>query len=193
MGPEILALPAHLLCPNRQEPLCSSDLKSLLLEVTQLDLERGLAGSSWNSAKVNWVLPLLICLYCPPGRSGGGSDEKQRLTAFTTFPTPSSPRLPRQPAQPCHGPKATPYTGLWNPVSQRLSPRHIPCGLQAEGTGEAPIPSLHPSQAKGPQGGSQARPQLAGPRTGMTDAGIPQRHVGPMNPQGGEQDGKNAP
>lgn len=48
--------------------------------------------------------------------------------------------------------------------------------------------SFDPSQAKGPQEGSQARSQLAGPRAGMTDAGIPQRHLGPMNPQGGEQD-----
>lgn len=39
-GPETLALLAHLMCPNGQEPLCPSDLKSHLLEVTQLDLQR---------------------------------------------------------------------------------------------------------------------------------------------------------
>lgn len=71
LGPETLALLAHLMCPNRQEPLCSSDLKSHLLEVPQLDLQRGQAGSSSNSARVNWVLPLPFDLHCPPSLEEG--------------------------------------------------------------------------------------------------------------------------
>lgn len=54
--------------PNRQEPLCFPDLKSLLLEVIQLDLEREQVGSSSNSAKVSW----LGSLYHLPLLPGGG-------------------------------------------------------------------------------------------------------------------------
>lgn len=52
--------------------------------------------------------------------------------------------------------------------------------------------SLDPSQAKGPQEGSQARARRAGPKAGMTDAGILSGHLGPMNPQGEEQDEKDS-
>ena len=127
-------------------------------------MERGQAGSSSNSAKVNCPrprhLPLLPAPSTPsPGRGGGDPeklDGKQRLSAFPKVPTPGSLGLPRQPAQPCHQPKATPYKSLWNPSSQGLSPGHISHGLQTEETREAPIGSLDPSQANGPQGGSSA-------------------------------------
>lgn len=81
-------------------------------------------------------------------------------------------------------PRALPTQGCGTWSLRGLSPGHTAHGFRAEDTGEAPISSLGPSQAKGPQGDPKASPQLAGP-------GAPQHHLGPMNPQGGKQDGKD--
>lgn len=124
-----------------------------------------------------------------------GSPGKQRLSAFPVclipFPTPSSLGLPNR------------------LLSLATGSRSLPtccCGIHPlRGFPQGPFPkgcklrnwrgyhSLDPSQAKGPQEGSQARAQLAGPRAGMTDAGILSGHLGPMNSQGEEQDEKDRP
>lgn len=89
------------------------------------------------------------------------------------------------------GPRALPTQGCATCSLHGLFPGHMANGFRAEDTREASLSSLDPSQAKGPQGVSKASPQPPGPGAGMTHAGTPQHHLGPMSPQMGKQDGKD--
>lgn len=156
-----------------------------------------LEAKSFNSGRENWVLPSLlppINLYSLPldkelvGWEAQGSREAQCLILF---PTPSSLGPPNRPLSLATGSRSLPASG---------------CGIHPLlGFPQGPFPmgcklrnwrgchSLDPSQAKGPQEGSQARARRADPRAGMTDAGILLGHLGPMNPPGEEQDEKDRP
>lgn len=177
------------MCPDRT-PLASQISRPFSLS-TQ-------TRSSFNSDRENWVLP---------PRSGPSTstaspwvrrswwDGKPRAAeaqCLIPFPTPSSLGLPNRLLSLATGSRSLPACCCGIHPLRGFPQGPFPKGCKLRNW-RGSYHSLDPSQAKGPQEGSQARAQLAGPRAGMTDAGILSGHLGPMNPPGEEQDEKDRP
>lgn len=174
LGPKILAFPAHFMHPNRQEPLCSSDPKSLLLKSHNWTWKEAKQDPLQTQAKrTESSLPPCTSTSSPwkrrrwrPGDAGGweaqGSRGSVPSCSSPLFPAPVAQGYPASWLSLATSPRPLPtsYCGI-HPLG--LSPRPTFQGSQDEEPGETPIHSLDPSQARGPQGGSQARSQLAGP------------------------------
>lgn len=183
--------------PDRQEPLCSSDLKSVLLEhTTGLGKRPKRILLELRQRELGPPSPLLSLLPLPTRGGGGGYEKLVGWEAQGSRSSVPSPHFP-----PFRTPVVLGYPASLLSLVTGLRPLPTSsCGKQPLGgfpQGTFPMDfklrklerllcSLGPSRDKGPQRGSQDRSQLAGPWAGMTHAGSPQQHLGPMNPKGAE-------